>query len=120
LYYTAWYYITMAASMASHRFQVLLALASGPMHGSGIARAVLGQSGGAMRLWPVKLYSTIDQLATDGLIREATSRDRPPGQSERRRYYVLTPHGRAALKAEADRLADLAHTAKAILARHRG
>lgn len=112
--------MTMPASMASHRFQVLLALASAPMHGSGIARAVMRQSEGAMRLWPVKLYSTLDQLAADGLIREATSRDRPPGQSERRRYYVLTSQGRTTLEREAEQLATLAHTAKATLARHRG
>jgi PadR family transcriptional regulator PadR len=99
-------------------FRILLALAEGPLHGSAIARAVLDQTGGELRLWPVKLYSTLDQLAGEGLIREAVGQERPIGQSERRRYYRVTAAGRAALAREADRMVDLARATRATLARH--
>lgn len=112
--------MNQATPLTPQRFQILLALGGGALHGSGIARAVLERTDGALRLWPVMLYATLDQLAADGLIREAARSDRPAGASERRRYYVLTPRGRKALALEADRLADLARAAKATLARHRG
>jgi DNA-binding PadR family transcriptional regulator len=108
----------MPPAMTLQRFQILLALAPGPLHGSGIARLVREQTGDAVRLWPVMLYATIDQLASDGLIHEAAGAERPEGASERRRYYVITARGRKALAAEAERLADLARTARATLARH--
>lgn len=111
------YNSAVSAESASRRFQVLLAIASGPRHGSDISREVAAQTGGRLRLWPVMLYGLLDELAADGLIREATGRDRPPGQSERRRYFVLTARGRRTLADEAARLADLARTAKAALAR---
>lgn len=103
-----------------HWFQILLALAAEDRHGSGIMRAVLDQTGGAVRLWPVMLYSSLDQMADAGLIEAVPASGRPPGESERRRYFRLTKRGRAALGAEADRLADLAQAARAQLASKRG
>lgn len=100
-------------ALTPHQFQILLALADAPRHGSAIARAVGDQTGGRMRLWPVMLYSTLDQLATDGFIQEAAG---PPGGSERLRYYRLTRTGRRALAAEADRLEAFAAQARARLA----
>ena len=105
--------IIRVVPLTPHQFQILLALADAPRHGSAIARAVGDQTDGGMRLWPVMLYSTLDQLATGGFIQEAPG---PPGGSERRRYYRLTRAGRRALAAEADRLAAFAAAARARLA----
>ncbi|MEZ5319577.1 MAG: helix-turn-helix transcriptional regulator [Vicinamibacterales bacterium] len=103
--------------MKPHDFQILLALAEEPRHGSGIVRAVLDQTAGALRLWPVKLYAALESLAEEGLIEALPDRERPPGASARRHYYRPTRAGRQALAAEADRLAHLADTARTRLAR---
>jgi DNA-binding PadR family transcriptional regulator len=47
---------------------ILIALGERDMHGSGIVRAVLEQTGGTLRLWPATLYGALDELAQDGLI----------------------------------------------------
>ena len=111
----------MAASthLKSHWFQILLALAGEDRHGSGIMRAVLEQSEGAVRLWPVMLYNSLEQLTEAGLIQEMAGTDRPC-ESERRRYYRLTRNGRRALADEAERMASLAKVAKAQLSAKRG
>lgn len=99
-----------------HWFQILLALAAEDHHGSAIMRAVLEQTQGSLRLWPVMLYSSLEQLTEAGLIAEVPARDRPAGESERRRFYRLTKTGRRVLADEAERMADLAKAAKAQLA----
>jgi DNA-binding PadR family transcriptional regulator len=99
-------------------FQILLALAREDRHGSGIMRAVLEQSAGAVRLWPVMLYNSLEQMADAGLIQEIGGTDRPD-ESERRRYYRITRVGRRALADEAERMANLANAAKAELAAKR-
>ena len=111
----------MAAStpLKTHWFQILLALAGEDRHGSGIMRAVLDQTGGTLKLWPVMLYNSLEQMTEAGLIQEIGGSDRPT-ESERRRYYRLTRAGRRALADEADRMASLAKAAKAQLATRRG
>jgi DNA-binding PadR family transcriptional regulator len=104
------------ASLKPHWFQILLALADGDRHGSGIMRAVLEQTEGGLKLWPVMLYNSLEQMADARLIEDVPAGSRPEGQSERRRYYRLTKAGRRTLSAEADRLAALANTAKTRLA----
>jgi DNA-binding PadR family transcriptional regulator len=106
----------MPDALKPHWFQILLALAGEERHGSAIMRAVLEQSDGAIRLWPVMLYNSLEQMAEAGLIEEVPAGARPAGESERRRYYRLTTSGRRTLAAEADRFARLARTAKAQLA----
>jgi DNA-binding PadR family transcriptional regulator len=102
-----------------HWFQILLALAADDRHGSGIMRAVLEQTEGAVRLWPVMLYNSLEQMTEAGLIQEIAGSDRP-SESERRRYYRLTRNGRRALSEEAERMANLAKAAKAQLSAKRG
>jgi DNA-binding PadR family transcriptional regulator len=108
--------MTAAEPLKPHWFQILLALAADARHGSGIMRAVLDQTEGTLRLWPVLLYSSLEQMTDAGLIQEVPARERPAGESERRRIYRLTKAGRRVLGEEADRLARLASTAKAHLA----
>jgi|RhiMethySRZTD1v2_1073278.scaffolds.fasta_scaffold08044_10 DNA-binding PadR family transcriptional regulator len=111
----------MSAStpLKTHWFQILLALASEDRHGSSIMRAVLDQTGGTLKLWPVMLYNSLEQMTEAGLIQEIGGSERPT-ESERRRYYRLTRAGRRALADEADRMASLAKAAKAQLATRRG
>jgi len=95
-------------------FHILLALSEADKHGSAIVQDVLTQTDGALRLWPVTLYGSLDELRAAELIRELDDEEeRPPGASRRRRYYRITTEGREALKAEADRLAGLARLAHA-------
>jgi DNA-binding PadR family transcriptional regulator len=107
------------AALKPHWFQILLALASADRHGSAIMRAVLDQSGGAVKLWPVMLYNSLEQMADEGLIQEVGGPERPDA-SERRRYYRITRSGRKMLADEADKMANLAKAAKAHLAAKRG
>lgn len=98
--------------MRSNWFHVLVALAGRNAHGSAIARDVLDQTGGALRLWPATLYRTLDDLVAAGLIIELVGDARPEGESGRRRYYQATAQGRAELAASAERMTALAGTAR--------
>ena len=93
--------------LAPHRFHILTALAGNDLHGSGIVRDVLAQTGDHLRLWPATLYGTLEELERDSLIVELKGDRRPEGTSERRRYYRITPVGKAVLQAEATRLGSM-------------
>src|SRR4051812_42568498 len=84
-------------------FQVLLSLAEGDKHGYAILKDVDEHSGGEVRLSTGTLYAIIKRLLLEGLIAEL--RDRPPADQDdqRRRYYCLTPRGRAVAITEAER-----------------
>ena len=83
-------------------FHVLLALADGEAHGYALLDAVRRQSGGAVRLATGTLYGILSRLLADGLIVDVARRD---PDDERRRFYRLTPLGRAVARAESERLA---------------
>ena len=99
-------------SLRTNWFHILVALAETEMHGSAIARDVLEQTGGALRLWPATLYRTLDELDAEGLISELSDQERPAGESARRRFYSITPEGRNRLAAAVARMQDLAGLAK--------
>ena len=87
-------------------FQVLLVLAEGALYGYAILKAVREESGGSVRPEIGSLYRTLGRLVAGGLVEDAKP---PAGAPEThrglpRRYYRLTRHGRATLKAEAQRL----------------
>lgn len=63
-------------------------------------------SDGAWRMGPGTLYGTLNRLVADGLIVE-TRVDRD--ESERRRFYELTPEGRSVASQELARLQSLVH-----------
>jgi DNA-binding PadR family transcriptional regulator len=104
-------------SLSRQRYFILLALSAGDLHGSGIVRAVLEETEGSLRLWPATLYGTLELMTRDGLIEELESRERPEGESERRRYYRLTRAGKIALAEETERLARLVRSARQKLRR---
>lgn len=89
--------------LTAQAFHVLLALTDGERHGYGIILEVAARTGGAVRLRTGTLYTIVKRLLDDGLISEVDERP-ARGDDERRRYYVLSPRGRAVLKAEAQRL----------------
>ena len=91
-------------------FHILVSLATRDAHGYAIMQEVAARAG--VKLGPGTLYTTIRRLLEQGLITEL--RTSPDGDDDpRRRYYRLTPHGRAAARAEAARLADLVRQARA-------
>lgn len=94
--------------LKSNWLHILIALAGRDLHGSGIVRDVLDQTGGALRLWPATLYSSLEAMTEAGLIRELADEEHPEGVSERRRYYRILPPGREVVRREASRLASLA------------
>jgi len=94
-------------------FLILLALADGEGHGYRIRKDVARLSDGAVRLDPGSLYRHIARLFDDGLIAEAGERPDSSLDDARRRYYRLTDAGRAALAAEADRMASLVAAVRA-------
>ncbi len=85
-------------------FHVLLALADGDKHGYAIMKDIARRTAGTVKLGPGTLYGMIARLSADGMITEARQRPAPALDDERRRYYQLTPFGRAVAAAEAKRL----------------
>ena len=93
-------------------FHILLALSEETRHGSGIVRSVLHETQGKVHLWPATLYGSLDDLAALGCIKEVSDpAERPPGESEKKRFYRITRAGSRLLAAEAERLQALATTA---------
>lgn len=100
-------------ALRPHWFQILLALAAGPLHGTAIMEEVLERTEGEMKLWPGTLYGSLRDLASEGWIDETEPPPDAPTEGGRRRFYELTPEGRAALAREVERLADYVRVARA-------
>jgi DNA-binding PadR family transcriptional regulator len=84
-------------------FAVLVALADGDRHGYAILKAI-GRDGDGLALGPATLYTIVRRFVASGYIAETTQRPHPDLDDERRRYYRLTPTGRAVARAEAERM----------------
>ncbi len=97
-------------------FHILLALTEGERHGYGIMEDVAGQTGGALQLGPGTLYGCLKRMLAAGLVEESDERPDPALDDERRRYYRMTPLGKRAVRAEAQRLAGAVTVAMARLA----
>ena len=95
-----------------HWFQILLALATRELHGLAIMNDVLAQTGGQVRLWPAMLYRNLRRLAYDGLVEEIEAPRSAETAGGRPRFYRITPAGRRACRAEAERLAGFVHMAR--------
>lgn len=103
--------------MRRHWFYILLSLAERDRHGSGIMRDVLELTDGELKLWPVTLYGTLDELREQGLIRALD--EPPPGaedDSARKHWFRITAAGRRALAADVARLQDTVQVAHRRLA----
>lgn len=88
--------------------EILLTLGEGRRHGYAIIQAMREREGAGSRIETGPLYRHLKRLLELGLIDEL---DEPPAgtpdDQRRTSYYELTAFGRAVLRAEAARLADL-------------
>jgi DNA-binding PadR family transcriptional regulator len=99
-----------AIRISPHWFHILLALADHDRHGQGIMQTVLEETHERVRLWPAMLYRNLDQLCDAGLVEELPPRPTTiPGSP---RFFRITPAGRRACAAEAERLAAVVATAR--------
>jgi len=94
-------------------FHILVSLADRERHGYSVMQDVLERTDGTLRLSPSSLYAAIRRLLGQGLIEELSERPDPEHDDERRRYYRLTPLGRAVAETEARRLQRLLADARA-------
>jgi DNA-binding PadR family transcriptional regulator len=99
-------------ALEPHWFQILLSLADQDRHGLGIMADVLDRTGGRMKLWPGMLYRNLARLADDGLVVEIETPAGAETSGGRPRFYRLTPLGRRACAAEAERLAGFVEAAR--------
>ena len=92
------------ATLSPSDFRILLALGDEELHGYGIMQTLAERTGGRESVLPGTLYASLARMVDDGLVEE---RD-PPGDhasgGPRRRYYRRTERGRAATRAESERL----------------
>jgi DNA-binding PadR family transcriptional regulator len=91
---------------------ILLAIGTEERHGYAIMQEVARITGGATRIGPGGLYTTIRRLLDDGLIEESDERPDPALDDQRRRYYRLTAVGRSVVAAEVRRMESLIAAAR--------
>jgi DNA-binding PadR family transcriptional regulator len=99
-------------------FQILLSLAAGESHGYAITAEIAARTDGRLRIQPGNLYRSLHQLLEAGLIAESSRRPAPDLSDARRRYYRITPAGRAQLKEEIAQLERVLRNAKLVQRRH--
>ncbi len=85
-------------------FYILLALATNDRHGYEIMKTVRRDSNATVKMGNGTLYGSLKRMLADGLIEDIG--DRVDADDTRRKYYTLTPLGRAAMNAEIQRYHD--------------
>lgn len=86
-------------------FHILMVLLEEDLHGYGVMKAVEAQTEGKVALEVGSLYRLLGRLLDEGLLEHTPA---PPEETDdRRKYYRLTPLGRAVVTAEARRLAEV-------------
>jgi DNA-binding PadR family transcriptional regulator len=98
--------------LSAQQFQILLALSDADRHGYGIILEIAERTGGATRLGTGTLYTALAGLEYGRLVIESKRRPSAAEDDARRRYYRLTPIGRAVLEAETSRLDSLVKQAR--------
>ena len=93
------------AAMREPTYFMLAALLAGPLHGYAIIKRAEEMSGGRVRLATGTLYTALDRLTDEGLVRLVSEKI---ANGRIRRSYGLTTAGSAALRAEAVRMAEAA------------
>ena len=87
-------------------FYILLSLLK-PLHGYGIIQNVRELSKGRIKLAPGTLYGALNSLVDKGWIDAL-----PENPESRKKEYVITTSGKAVLKEEIERLAELVDNGK--------
>lgn len=105
--------ITSLLPLPTAVFHILVALADRDRHGYSIMQDVSARTGGKVRLSAGTLYSSIHRMLEQGVVEELRESPDPESSDERRRYYRITKWGRRVALAEAQRLIDLLHQARA-------
>jgi DNA-binding PadR family transcriptional regulator len=100
------------SGLAGPAQHVLLALGTDALHGYAIMQSIAERSGGQIRLLPGTLYSTIKKLLAENLVEECDPPKNADSEDARRRYYRVTRAGKAAMKAQTERLALLVKLGK--------
>jgi DNA-binding PadR family transcriptional regulator len=103
------------ATMSTLEYHVLLSMAPAPRYGYSIKEAVEIESGGTLTPPAGSLYRVLARLMTRGWVVETEPGEVAPHPGLARRYYGLTPDGRATLADEARRLREVADLADARL-----
>jgi DNA-binding PadR family transcriptional regulator len=98
--------------LTPQQFHILLALTDGHLHGYAIIRDIADRTEGSLRLGTGTLYTALARLEALALVEESDRRAAPSEDDERRRYYRLTPAGKAVLRAETRRLETLVQHAR--------
>jgi DNA-binding PadR family transcriptional regulator len=98
--------------LQSTSFHVLLSLADEDRHGYAIIQDIARRTNGEIKLSAGTLYRSIQRMQEQGLIVEIKTRPAPEDDDERRRYYRITPLGKAVAQAEVSRLRDLLKMAR--------
>src|SRR5580693_657462 len=93
-------------------FHILLSLTDEDRHGYAIILEVARRTQGELKLSAGTLYRSIQRMLETGLVVETRTRPAPEMDDERRRYYRITPLGKAVAQAEAGRLRDLLKMAR--------
>jgi len=88
-------------------FHILLSLVDQDRHGYGIVKEIEERAGAATAPSTGALYLALQRLEQERWVEESPVRPSPEHDDARRRYYRLTPAGRSAARAEAQRLASL-------------
>jgi len=93
-------------------FHMLLALNQGERHGYALKREIMQRTAGKLNLGSCALYGSINRMLEQALIEESDERPDAHLDDQRRRYYRITPLGRSAVQAEANRLRQLVRLAE--------
>ena len=88
-------------------FHILMVLLNKALHGYGIMRAVEEESDGRVLLEVGTMYRLIARLTDEGLMAESKRKN-----SDRRRFYRITPLGKQVVTLEARRLLDVVQVAR--------
>ena len=98
--------------LPSAELHILLALLDAERHGYAIKQEVAERTAGEVQLGPGTLYGAIKRMLAQGTIEESGRRPAAAEDDGRRRYYRITPFGRAVAAAEARRLEQLVALAR--------
>lgn len=104
--------------MRRHWFFILLSLAERDRHGSAIMRDVLALTDEQLKLWPVTLYGSLDELCQEGWIRAVGAPAPGVGDADagHKKWFRITASGRRALAREVAALEGVVRAAQRRLA----
>lgn len=95
----------MPAPITPLSLHILLSLGADPLHGYGILKAIGERTDEQETPSTGALYLALQRLLDEGRIRPCENR--PEGADARRKYWEITPAGRAAVTEELDRMESL-------------